>query len=98
LASSMNMIKHKDTSLLVSSCFQLIDRLDGDEPSGRAFVLELDNAWDFREQRVVFANADVQTRLELGAVLPDKDRSAGNEHTIMALDAEPLRVAVAPVS
>ena len=63
-----------------------------------AVIRELDRAVDLRKQRVVLAEADVQTGTEPPAALADEDRSAGDEVAVVALDAQALRVAVAPVT
>jgi hypothetical protein len=36
--------------------------------------------------------------MESPAALPDKNRAAGDDIAVMALDAEPLRIAVAAVT
>src|SRR5215213_5005245 len=61
-------------------------------------VLELHDAVDEREQRVVLAPADVLARLPLRPALAREDVAA--EHALAAelLKPEPLRVRVAPVS
>jgi hypothetical protein len=76
----------------------LFDRLDRDEPSGCALVLKLHNARNLCEQRVVFADTDVQAGLELGAALPDQDGSTCDEFPGKPLYTQPLRVAVAAVT
>jgi hypothetical protein len=76
----------------------LFDRLDRDEPSGCAFVLKLHNARNLSEQRIVFADTDIQAGLELSAALPDQDGSARHEFPGKPLHTEPLRVAVAAVT
>ena len=76
----------------------LFDRMDADEAAVRAVILELDRAVDLREQRVVLAEADVEAGLEPAAALADQNRSAGHQVAVVALDAQPLRVAVAAVA
>src|SRR6185436_3316632 len=71
---------------------------DADESAGVALVFEIHNTGDLGEQRVVFADADIQTRLELRASLPDKNRAAADELAAEALHAQSLRIAVASVS
>ncbi len=63
-----------------------------------AVVFEADLAVDLREQRVVLAEADVQARLEAAPLLANQDRAAGDQVTVVTLDAEALRVAVAAVA
>jgi len=76
----------------------LFDGLDGDEPAGAAFVYKLDDAVDFRKERVVFADANVQAGLEFGSPLPDKDRTAGYQLSAKTLYAKPLRVAITAIA
>ena len=69
-----------------------------DEFAATAFVLEFDDAFDEREQRVVFAAADVVAGFPLGAALARDDVAA--EHMLAAefLKTQPLCVRVASVS
>ena len=69
-----------------------------DDPAVRAVVFEPDAARNLRENRVVLAEARVQTRPETPSALPDDDRAAGDEIPVVRLDAKPLRVGVAAVS
>ena len=78
--------------------WDLFGREDRDEPAPRAVVLELHRAGDLGKQRVVLAEADVEAGLVLAAALADEDRPAGDEVAVGPLDAEPLRVRVAPLS
>ena len=73
-------------------------RDDADEPSTRPVIFELDAAADLREQGVVFAEAAVQARAEFAATLANQYRAAGDDVAVEPLHAEPLRVAIAPVS
>jgi hypothetical protein len=59
---------------------------------------ELHAAIDFRKQRVVLAKADVDARTEPAATLPHENRSTRDDVAVESLDAEALRVAVAPVA
>ena len=61
-------------------------------------VFKADTARDLREERVVFAEPDVQPGREAPAALPYENRSAGHDVAVMTLDAEPLRIAVAAVA
>ena len=75
----------------------VLERQDADDATARAVILELDRAVHFRKERVVLAETDVQSGTEAPAALAHEDRSAGDAGTVVALDAETLRVAVAPV-
>ena len=55
-------------------------------------------AVDLGEQRVVLAEPDVEAGTEPAAALAHEDRSAGHDVAVEPLDAEALRVAVAPVA
>src|SRR4051812_36803036 len=68
------------------------DRGDGHEPTALALVVELDDAVDFGEQRVIAADADVHSRIEACAALTDDDRSTGDELAGEALDAQHFRL------
>ena len=63
-----------------------------------AVIFELHAAVDLGEERVVLAETDVEPGLEPAAALAHEDRAAGHDVAVVALDAEPLRVAVAPVA
>src|SRR5690606_7763079 len=76
----------------------LLDRKDADAAPARAVILELHPAVDLRKQRVVLAEADIETRLELATALTDENRPTGHDVAIVPLDAQPLRVRVAPVA
>jgi hypothetical protein len=71
--------------------------LDADEAAVAATILEFDVAGDEREERVVFALADVFAGLMLGAALADENRASVDELAAEALYAEPLSVRVAAV-
>src|SRR5690606_32660291 len=77
-------------------------RLPGDDVDGAAALRtlgrELDLAIDQREQRVVAAQADARTRVELGAALTDDDVAGLDGLATVHLDAEVLRVGVAAVA
>ena len=53
-------------------------------------VAELDDARHLGEERVVLAAADILTRLEAGAALPDQDRTTGYVLSPEAFHAKPL--------
>ena len=76
----------------------LFDRLNRDESSRRALILELNNAGNLREERVVFADADIEAGFELRSALAHENRAAGYELSGKALHSEPLGMTVAPVS
>src|SRR5206468_11212994 len=62
-----------------------------------AVILEPDHTVGPGEEGVVLAHPDVLPRLPLRAVLADEDRAALHPLAAVALDAEALGVAVAPV-
>ena len=61
-------------------------------------ALEADCSVGGCEQRVVLAHADVVAGEELGAALPDEDRSGLGRLAAVQLDASVLRIAVSAVS
>ena len=63
-----------------------------------AAVFEHDFAADLGKKRVVLATADVQAGLHASAALPHNDRAAWDNLSAECLEAQPLRVGVAPVS
>lgn len=68
-----------------------------DEAAQVPAIAEFDDAGDFREERVVFAKADIQAGLKAGAALPHDDGTAGNELAAEDFNAEPLGVGIAAV-
>src|SRR5215210_1707930 len=72
-------------------------RNDVDDPAAPAGP-ELDGPRAEREQGVVTAAADVQPRVEVGAPLAHDDLAGVHLLAAEALDAEALRVGVAPVA
>ena len=54
-------------------------------------------AIDEREQRVVAADADALTRMDVGAALADQNVAGQNELTVAALDAEALGLGITAV-
>jgi hypothetical protein len=72
--------------------------LDGNESSGSAFILELHDTGNLCEQRIVFADADIQTGLELRPSLANEDRTTRHELARKPLDSEPLGVTIAAVA
>src|SRR4030095_16965424 len=75
-----------------------INRYHADASAVRSVILVPDPAGNFRKQRVVLAEPDVQAGAEPPTALSDEDRSARHEVAVVALDSEPLSVAVAAVS
>ena len=71
---------------------------DADSAPPRAVVFKPHTAADLREERVVFAQPDVQSGREPSSALPHQNRSAGHDVAVVTLDAQPLRVAVAAVA
>jgi hypothetical protein len=67
-----------------------LDRMHADHAAARAMVFELDPAVDLREERVVFATADVQPRAEPSSALTDEDRAARHDVAIEPFHAEAL--------
>jgi hypothetical protein len=61
-------------------------------------VFEPHTAADLCEERIVLAEADIQTGREPPTALPHEDRSTGHDIAVVALDAQALRVAVAAVA
>src|SRR5688572_4783567 len=76
----------------------ILDRMDRNKSAALTVILELHLAGDLREQRVILAQADVEAGLVLASALADENRAPGHEVAVEALDAEPLRVAVAAVT
>jgi hypothetical protein len=68
----------------------LFDGLDVDEAAGSAFILEMDDSGDFREESVISADTYVDARLELGATLTNQNGAAGDKFAAKALHAQPL--------
>jgi hypothetical protein len=74
------------------------DWLDHHELAHLSLIQKLDAARDLGEERVVFATADVETRLYRCAALANDNRAAGNQLSAECLEAKPLRVRIAAVS
>ena len=72
--------------------------MDRDDAAAGAVILELHAAVDLREQRVVLAEPDVESRPEAPSALAHQDGTAGDDVAVEPLDAQTLRVAVAPVA
>ena len=71
---------------------------DADNPTHCAVVFELHAAGDLRKDRVVLADAGVETRPESTAALADDDRAAADQIPVVRLCAEPLRIGIPTVS
>jgi len=63
-----------------------------------AVIFEADLAVRFRVEGVVLAQPDVEAGFESTPLLPHEDRSTGHDVAVVPLDAQALRVAVAPVA
>lgn len=72
-------------------------RFDADEAAVAAAVLKLHVTGDKREERVVFALADIFARLMLRSALPDENRPCIHQLPAETLYAEPLSVRIAAV-
>src|SRR5215218_3663723 len=72
--------------------------MNRNEPAALTVIFELHLAGDLRKQRVVLAEADVQSGLVLPAALTHENRAAAHEVALEALHAKPLRIAVAAVT
>src|SRR5215208_2380810 len=77
---------------------RLLGGKDVHKGAAAALVLELDDAVDLGEQRVVLAAADVGTGEKARAALPHEDRAPGDPLAAVALDAQVLGVGVAAVA
>src|SRR5688572_20514297 len=73
-------------------------RVDADLVAALVLVLELHDAFDEREDRVVVAHADVGARMPLRSALADNDVAGDHALAAELLDAAVFRIAVAPVS
>src|SRR4051812_22242219 len=76
----------------------LFYREDADFPAARTMIFEPHASVDLGEDRVVLAQAGVQAGQETPPALADDDRSARDNVAVMALDAKPLRIAIASVA
>src|SRR2546421_4292624 len=77
---------------LVRGGLGLLSRQDADEAAVTAPVLELHEASNHREERVVLALPDVFSGLVLGAALAHQDRAGVDQLPAEALDPQPLPV------
>jgi len=71
---------------------------NGDTPAVLTVVLESDLPIELGVQRVVLPQPDVEARFEAPPLLSHQNRPAGDDVSIVALDAKALRVAVAAVT
>jgi hypothetical protein len=76
----------------------LVCGLDTNEAACAAFVFELNDAGDLCEQSVVFADADINARLEFRTALSNQDRTSSDELSSESLYPQPLRMAIATVA
>src|ERR1039457_3578428 len=60
-------------------------------------IVELHHARDLGEQGIVLAPSDVGARLQFGAPLAHDDAAARHQLAAEDLDAQPLRIRIAPV-
>jgi hypothetical protein len=74
-----------------------LERVDADDPAPFAVVLELHASSDLGKDRVVLADTRVHARAKPTSALPNDNRSAAHEVAVVRLDAEALRIRVAPV-
>src|SRR5688500_15212940 len=86
------------TSSTNTASLRLRDRNDADAAAVLAVVLQAAGAGDLGVQGVVLAEADIQARVEAAALLAHENRAAGDDVAVVALDAQPLRIAVAAVA
>ena len=63
-----------------------------------AVVLERHAPWGLGVQRIVLAQADIETRAKASSSLTHQDRPALHQITVKSLHAKPLRLAVTAVS
>src|SRR5216684_1005476 len=82
---------------LVRSGLGLLCGLDADEAAVTAFVFELHNTGNEREERIVLALTDVFPSLMLGAALAHQNRAGIDELPAETLDSQPLAVGIAAV-
>src|SRR5689334_20412313 len=94
LSIAQSITRSSDPQLLDSG----FDRLNADDPAVRAVALEPHAARDLRVDRIVLAEAGIESRTEAPPALPDDDRAAGDEVAVVRFHAEALRVGVAPVA
>src|SRR5258706_514881 len=101
-ASSMNFINEKAPPAPAGLFAESGEGLCREHAHGflvaRALDRVLDLARDAREQGVVAAHADVVARVHHGAALAHQDLPCIGALAAVGLDAEPLRVGVAPVA
>jgi hypothetical protein len=83
-------------TFLLSSVYH--HRQDADSAASCAMIFKPYTSVDFREQRIVFAEADVDAWREPAAALPHENRSTRHDIAVVALHAEALRIAVAAVA
>ena len=89
---------YKQLGFLIRCCWNIRnERNYVDELAHAAAITELNSAGDLGKQRVVLAQAAVDAGLDLGAALPHDDGAAGDQLASENLDAEPLRIGIAPV-
>jgi len=84
--------RHKKHKSFCAFCafLWLFNWLDRYKSAGAAFIFKPHDAGNFREQRVILADADIQAGLEFRSTLADENRSSGHQFAAKTLDAEPL--------
>ena len=75
----------------------LLGGFNVDELTQPSAIAEFDDAGDLREQRIVFAQADVHAGLKAGTALADDNRAAGNQLAAERFHAQPLCIGIAAV-
>jgi hypothetical protein len=84
---------YRQSSLATCGCLRLcLYRLNGDEPARLSPVGELDFPSDLCVKGVVFAPANVETRLEPGSALTHDNGAAGDHLASEDLHTQPLCV------
>lgn len=81
-----------------SGLSDLFNRNDADAPAVRSMIRKLDPASHLGEQGIVLTATHIRAGAKSLAALSDEDRAARHQVAIESLDAEALRIAVAPVT
>ena len=63
-----------------------------------ALDAELDGARRRREQRVITASTDIDSRVEVGATLANDDLAGLHDLATESLDAQPLRIGITTIA
>src|SRR3954470_18700137 len=86
------------SGVITTSKVGLLGGGDADEAAALALVVEVHDAVDFGEERVVAADADVHAGIKPRSTLADENRSAGDELSSEAFHAEHFRLRIAAVA